>query len=442
MRSYTRMKAAAAVAAVALLATACGGEEADNGDDDAAAGDQEMTEEETDGGEDAGGEGEGEGGTLSLGYILPETGDPAFLGPPPIQATNYAIQQINDAGGVLGNEIPDPVAGDEANDQAVANQPTDRVLAADVNGIIGAAASGMSLAIIDKITSSGVAQCSGSNTAPTFTDYEDNGLYFRTAPSDALQGPVLADTIVADGWSNVAIVARADDYGVGLADATAEALESAGATVVMNETYDTRATDFNATVQNIVSADPDAVVVIAFEEGAQILQGLIEAGITAETTGLYGADGLRSADLPNLVSPDNPAALAGMKGTAPASADNEDFVTGLQEFAPDLEELQFAPPVYDCVMVMALAAEAAGSVDAEEFKSEVNSVTKDGETCTTFADCKALLDEGEDIDYDGVSGPLDFIDVGEPGVASIEVYTYNESGELETVEVVESNPAE
>lgn len=424
MRTGKRMKMMGTATAVLLLTAACGGGESTddtNGDNDKQAA----------------------GGTFKLGYVLPETGDLAYLGPPQIEAMKYAIKQINDAGGVLGNEIPAPVAGDEANDQTIASQSADRVLNADVNAIIGAAASGMSLAIIDKVTGAGVAQCSGSNTAPTFTDYDDNGLYFRTAPSDALQGPILADVVVGDGHSNVAIVARADDYGKGLADATAKALENAGATVALNESYDPKTTNFDATVQKAVSSKPDAVVVIAFEEGKEILRGLIESGLSPKTNvGLYGADGLRSNDLAKLVSSSNPGALSGMKGTAPASADNPDFVKELKAFAPDLKEQQFAPQVFDCVNILALAAEEAGSADANDFKEFVNGVTQDGEKCTIFADCKKLLDEDKDIDYDGASGPLEFVDAGEPGKATIEVYGYNDKGELETLDTRESSPVE
>ncbi|HET6562095.1 MAG TPA: ABC transporter substrate-binding protein [Marmoricola sp.] len=426
IRTTRSWRVAAAAVAASLTLASCG-----NGDDgnDEAEGD--------------GGDGSSESGEFTLGYVLPETGDLAYLGPPQIQALNYAIDQINAAGGVLGSEIPAPVAGDEANDASIAAQSADRVLNDGVSAIIGAAASGMSLAIIDKITGAGVAQCSGSNTAPTFTDYDDNGLYFRTAPSDALQGPILADVIVGDGYSNVAIVARADDYGQGLADATAEALESAGATVVLNETYDPKTTNFDATVQQVVSSKPDAAVVIAFEEGKQILQGLIESGLTPdEGVGLYGADGLRADDLAELVSPSNPGVLAGMKGTAPASAGNDQFLTDLKKFAPDLEEVQFAPQVFDCVNILALAAEAADSSDANEFKEFVNDVTADGEKCTTFADCKELLEAGEDIDYDGASGPLEFTEAGEPGEATIEVYGFNKKGELETLDTRTSVPLE
>ena len=372
-------------------------------------------------------------GQLKFGYVLPETGPLAFLGPPQIQSMKFAIAAINADGGVLGKPIPAVVSGDEAGQEAVAAQSADRVLNSGVDAIIGAAASGMSLAFIDRVTGDGVVQCSGSNTAPTFTDYDDGGFYFRTAPSDALQGPILAKTVLGDGHKRVALVARADDYGKGLLDATKKALEKGGATVVVSETYDPKATNYDQVVQKVKDSKPDATVVISFEEGAQILQGLIEAGLGPDQIGVYGADGLRSEELPALVSPKDPARLAGMKGTAPASAANKQFVAELKKFAPSLKELQFAPQVFDCVTTIALAAEQAKSDDPGKFAKEMVGVTKDGEKCNSFATCKKLIAAGKDIDYDGVSGPLDFTDAGEPGQATIEVYTYNDKGQLQTL---------
>jgi branched-chain amino acid transport system substrate-binding protein len=422
-----RIRMAIGLSALTLLAAGCGG----NGGEPAAG---------PAGSPAPGGSGRADG-VLQLGYVLPQTGQLAFLGPPQIQAARYAVAQINEAGGVLGQPVPSVVGGDESDQAAVAQQSADRVLAAGVDALVGAAASGQSLAIIDRVTGAEVVQCSGSNTAPTFTDYGDGGYYFRTAPSDALQGPVLAETIIADGHSQIAIVARADDYGVGLAGATARSLQEAGATVALNETYDPNAQNFDALVQQVRSAQPDAVVVIAFEEGTRVLQGLIEAGLGPDSVGVYGADGLRSENLPELVAPANPAVLAGMKGTAPASATNEQFLTNLRQFAPDLTEVQFAPQVFDCVNIIALAAEAAGTDDPTVFKDEIVGVTKDGTKCTSFAECRRLVTEGQDIDYDGVSGPLEFVPAGEPGTASIEIYRFDQQGQLQTVDTVQASAA-
>lgn len=419
-----RRRSAVAISAALLLAAGCGG-----GGEQPAPGGAAPT------GTAAGGD-----GTLLLGYVLPQTGQLAFLGPPQVESARYAVSEINKAGGVLGKQLPEMVGGDESDQAATAQQSADRVLAAGVDALIGAAASGRSLDIIDRVTGAQVVQCSGSATAPTFTDYDDGGFFFRTAPSDALQGPVMAETIVADGHSNVAIVARADDYGVGLADATAAALQEAGATVAVKQTYDPNTQNFDALLQQVQGAQPDAVVVISFEEGTQILQGLLEAGLGPNAIGLYGSDGLRSEELPSLVAPGNPAALAGMKGTAPASEENAQFLQGLRGFSPDLVETQYAPQVFDCVNVVALAAEAAGSDAATAIAGEMVNVTRDGTACSSFAECKQLLASDQDIDYQGVSGPLDFIPAGEPGTASIEIYTFDAAGVLSSLDTVQSQP--
>jgi branched-chain amino acid transport system substrate-binding protein len=424
MFTTKRLGSAAALAALALLAAACGSGGEGGGDEAAGGGAPRLVGD----------------GTLKVGYVLPETGQLAFLGPPQIQGLKFAIEDINAAGGVLGKRIPEPVAGDEAGDTAVAQQSADRVLASNVQAVVGAAASGMTVSIIDKITSAKVVECSASNTAPTFTNYQDGGYYFRTAPSDALQGPILADTVVSDGYSRVAVVARADDYGKGLADATAKSLREAGATVAASNIYDPNTTNFGAIVQKVASARPDAVVLISFEEGKQLLKGLIEAGYGPAKVGVYGADGLRSEELPKLVNPKNPSVLAGMKGTAPASAENAQFTAALKEFDPDLKELQYAPQAYDCMTTIALAAEQAKTNDPAVFKNFMVGTTRDGTKCSTFAACKELIANGTNIDYQGVSGPLDFIAVGEPGEATIEVYRYDNSGKLHTVKTVQSRP--
>ena len=155
---------------------------------------------------------------------------------------------------------------------------------------------------------------------------------------------------------------------------------------------------------------------------------------------MYGADGLRSEELPKLVDPNNPSVLAGMKGTAPASAENAQFVASLKQSAPDLKELQFAPQAYDCMTAIALAAEQAKTNDPAVFRNAMVGVTRDGTKCATFAACSRLIDAGTNIDYQGVSGPLDFIPAGEPGAATIEVYSYDKSGKLQSVKTVQSRP--
>ncbi len=420
MRSRTWWRWLPMLLAVTMLAAACAPAEEETGDT---------------GGTEAAQDGDG---TLSLGYVLPETGSLADFGPAMIAAVEMAVERVNEAGGVLGEDV-ELSGGDEADQETIANQTADRLLAGDVDAIVGAAASAQTLAIIDKVTGAGVAQCSGSNTSPTLTDYADDGLYFRTTASDVLQGPVLAETILDDGAADVAILARADDYGEGLAEATLQALEEAGAVGTIT-LYDPDASTFDAEVQAVSDADPDAVALLAFEEGAQIISTMIESGIGPDDIALYGADGLFSADLWESVDPENPAVLDGMKGTGPNPAVEQDFLADLEEFAPDIgATTTFAGQKYDCVTIIALAAVAAETDDATVFAEDIVDLTQEGQPCDSFADCADLLAEGEDIDYDGVSGPLDFTDEGEPASASYLVWEMNDEGVPETLAEVTSS---
>ena len=368
---------------------------------------------------------------LRLGYVLPETGPLAFLAPAQIRSAEMAIAEANDAGGVLGNPV-DLLPGDEAGDAAIASESADRLLAEGVHAVIGAAASGMSLAIVDQITGAGVVQCSASNTAPTFTDYDDGGFYFRTAPSDALQGPVLAEIVLEDGHVDIALLGRADDYGVGLISSARDTLEEAGANIVYFEAYDPEQVTFDAEVSEIAAAGPDAVIIVPFDEGFALISTLIEQGVDIST--VYGADGIRSEVLNEQIDPDDPNVADGFRGTAPNPGAVPGFLDRLADFAPDLEVTVFGPQAYDCAMWTMLAAEAAGSVASADIQANMLDVVRGDNPCTGFEECRDLLAAGESIAYQFVSGIEGVSDVGEPINGSYEVWAW-EDGELASLEV-------
>jgi len=377
--------------------------------------------------------GEGDG-ILRFGGILPETGNLAFLGPPEFAGVELAVQEINENGGVLGADV-EWLPGDSGDNGEVANATVDRLLAEDVDAFIGAASSGVSLTVIDKITQAGKIQFSPANTSPAFTDYADNGLYFRTAPSDVVQGAALADVMIADGAATAAFLVLNDSYGTGLQQYTIEPYVAAGGTVVYGETetYDPQAENFDAEIAAVVEANPDAIVIIGFDETAQILQGLIEAGFGPDTKLIYGTDGNMGNALAQQF--DDPSVVAGMKGTLPGvdvAGELAEFRDALLGVDPDLIDFSYSAESYDAVIVTALAAIIAGSDDGVAVGAEINDVTRGGEKCTTFADCVALIEGGTtDIDYDGVSGPLEFIDAGEPSTASILILEFDETGTIQ-----------
>lgn len=413
MRSK-RFTGVALLAAASLTLAACGGDETDTATGEPTSGPAATVEGD---------------GTLTIGSLLPQTGNLAFLGPPEFAGVELAIQEINEDGGVLGNDV-EYIEGDSGDaQQDVANPTVDRLLAANADVIIGAASSGVSFTVIDKITRAGTVQFSPANTSPDFTDYEDNGLYFRTAPSDVLQGRILAETILADGFSNVGILALQDPYGEGLARNVSETITENGGTLAPEETvfYDPAASNFDAQVGQIRAADPDAIVLIGFEESARVIQSMVAQGIGPQQKQLYLVDG----NLGNALGEDLPAGvLEGVKGSLPGAEATEGFRQALRGVNPELTDFSYAAESYDAVIVSALAAVAAGSDAGEALAQEIPAVTRDGTECPSFETCRDLLENGEDIDYNGISGPIELSDAGDPTEAFVGIYTYGPDNRL------------
>jgi ABC-type branched-subunit amino acid transport system substrate-binding protein len=427
MKATRAKRVGALVIGLSLVAAACGS------DDDGDASESTEATESTDatGSTEAAGSESGDGscetdGVLTIGTILPVTGDLAFLGPPEVAGSNLAVEDINAAGGVLGADvvIEQGDSGDTTTDTA--NLEVDRLLAANADVIVGAASSAVSKTVIDKITGSCVIQFSPANTSPDFTTYEDDGLYFRTAPSDLLQGRVLANLVLDDGAETASVLFRQESYGVGLAEAFQENFESNGGTIDEFLPYAVDTESFDAEIDALVEAGSDAIIVIGFAESASILTTMNERGIGPADTAVYGVDGNLGIE----TEMDDPSILEGMKFTAPGVnlADITEFTARLDEQGDMGGVYTYGAETYDAVIITALATAVAGTDDPSAIAAEINGVTKDGETCTSYEECIALVDAGTDIDYDGLGGPYDFVDAGEPAAASFRIATYGPDG--------------
>ncbi|MBA3798221.1 MAG: ABC transporter substrate-binding protein [Geodermatophilaceae bacterium] len=222
------------------------------------------------------------GGPLVVGTLLPQTGNLAFLDPPQEAAAKLAISDVNAAGGVLGQPVQQIAtdSGDTSTDTA--NTSVDRLIQSGVNVIVGAASSGVTKTVIDKITGAGIMQISPANTSDEFTTYNDNNLYFRTAPPDLLQARALADIILDDGNTSVSIIALNDPYGTGLADNLRENLIGSGLAedqVPEPIIYDPAATSYRTEVAEMADFNPDAIVVIGFDESSKIIEEMNAQGI-------------------------------------------------------------------------------------------------------------------------------------------------------------------
>lgn len=221
------------------------------------------------------------GGPLVVGSLTPQTGTLSFQGPQQLAALQLAVDDVNAAGGVLGQPVQllTGDSGDASTD--IATQTADRLLQAGVDVIVGASSSGVSLTVIDKIVGAGVMMISPASTSDELTDYEDRGLFFRTVPPDTLQAQALADLILADGNNSVGILALNDPYGVGLAENTRANLVEAGLAEsdVVQVVYDPNAANFDTEVQQMVDLAPDGILVIGFEESGRIIESLNAQGV-------------------------------------------------------------------------------------------------------------------------------------------------------------------
>jgi len=230
-------------------------------------------------------------GVLTLGTLLPETGNLAFLGPPEIAGVQMAVLEINAAGGFNGQDVVlvEGDSGDTTTDTAV--QTVTRELGQNVDAIIGAASSSVSASVIDQIVTAGVTMFSPANTSKQFSTYPDNGLYFRLGPSDILQGQVLAELIAEEGAATLVIVNFDDDYGNGLAEDLAASFTAGGGDVADTITYDPQAQTFDAEVQQAIAADADAIALIGFDETSRLLATLVEQGLGPNDIPTYLVDG-------------------------------------------------------------------------------------------------------------------------------------------------------
>ena len=371
--------------------------------------------------------------TLKIGTALPQTGNLAFLGPPEEAGVALAIKDINEAAAGITVEVEWGDSGDTDNKAYETEIP--RLLNAGVSAILGAASSGTSLQFIDQVIAADVIQFSPANTSAAFTTYEDNGLYWRTAPSDVLQGEVLGNWLAEDGHQNIAMLVLNDSYGTGLAQFTTEAFEAAGGSVLAAPTYNTGDTNFTSQINEVLAVDPDAIVLITFEEAKTIIPELLSQYPSDQ---IYMVDG----NLANFSEDFAAGTMTGAKGTLPGLDTNAigDFTVRMNEnwVAEGNADLAgvfaYGAESYDSVVLLALAALAAGATDGPTVAGklqEVSGGSGGGEKCTSFAECAAIINAGGVADYDGVSGPITFNEVGDPTEASIGKYIYLEDNTYE-----------
>lgn len=375
---------------------------------------------------------------LKIGAIVPLTGSLSFLVPPEIAGLHLAVDEINAAGGVLGKKVTLDILDEADGDSpAVSQASATKHLANKVDLIIGAASSSRTKLIIDKITSAKVVQISGSNTSPSLTDWKDNGFYFRTAPSDLLQGRVLANQILQDGASSVAVLFQDTAYGVGL-NAQLKAVLEKGKATVTSISFPENETSVSSYVDKALAGKPDAVVLVTYDESKKLLPALQAKGFSGGN--VYLVDG-NAVDY----SKESYATyLNGAKASIPGKALDDAFkaklVAAYKKYtSKTLTDFTYGESLYDAVIIGALAAVAAKDASGVGIKSQLTEISKAGAgkvTVSTFAAGVKALKAGKKINYDGKTGAIEFDKNGDPTGAYIGIYRYSAAGTFKLVKTV------
>jgi neutral amino acid transport system substrate-binding protein len=366
--------------------------------------------------------------TLRVGGILPLTGNLAYLGPPEISGVGLAVSEINAAGSDITacHDIQD--SGD-STDMSISSASAGTLIASKPSVVIGAASSSVSLNVVDSFADNKIVEISPANTAIDLSGYSD--WYFRTAPPDTIQGSALGTLISSDGYQKVAFLGFNDTYGTGLRNAVEDTIGNAGGDCVYgckgdgNE-FPAGQTTFSTEVGAALASNPDAIVILAFDETKAIVPELKGQGWDMAKT--YYSDG-NTADY----SKDFPAGtLEGAKGTIPGAEDTQEFKDRLNGWyqsaeGAELSDYAYGAGSYDATILAALAAVKGGSTDSATIQKNLAAVSgaTQGEECTTYADCVALLKDGSEIRYAGPSqiGPLNA--QNDPSSAFIGIYTFD-----------------
>ena len=407
-------------------------------------------------GEDGGGDGSdgGDGGStptatmteamtesmgrdIQVGILMGVTGALAELGPPIRNAAELAANYMDEESDTFAIDYQ---FEDTATDPNTGISGAESLINAGYPAIAGALSSSVTLQVArQQAVPNGTVLCSPASTSPEITGLDDNDYLYRTTPTDALQGQVMVD-IGMDRLdaSATSIIALNNDYGQGLAEAYANAWEDGGGTVQTQVSYEKGQSSYTSQVTEALADEPDLLMIVGYPENGQQIFRDFYAEYSQDFCDIIVPDGLQSKDLPGDVG----NSMRNVWGTAPSSVGpSRDTFDSLyqDEYDSDPSDSPFTAQSFDAVAVLALANAAAGKNDGEAIRDEMHNVANEGGTEVTadnIAEGLEMAANGEEINYQGAAGAVEFDDAGDIAVASYQLYRYQEGG-FEVLEQVE-----
>jgi branched-chain amino acid transport system substrate-binding protein len=342
---------------------------------------------------------------VKIGILIGFTGPIESLAPAMAAGAEMALKEMSDSGKFLDGSTLVPVRADTTcGDSAAGTAAGERLVTADqVKGIMGADCSGVTGAILQNVARpNGMVLISPSATSPALSTAEDDGLFFRTAPSDAREGEVMADILVEKGVKSIALTYTNNDYGKGLAESIAAAFTAKGGTVTINTAHEDGKADYSAEVAALASAGGDILVVAGYldQGGKGIIQASLDTGAFS-TFGLPG--GMIGESLPTAIGEGLTGSYGQIAGSDSEGAKKYEEMAAAAGFDGTSA---YSPESYDAAALIALAMQAAKSSNPADYKGKIMEIANGpGEKIYPgdLAKGLELLAAGTAIDYEGAT---------------------------------------
>lgn len=373
-------------------------------------------------------------GILTVGTLFPVTGPQAFIAPAQVAGVDLAVKEINETGGVLGKSIVVVHADSGEAKEKKLEASFDALVDKQVDVIVGPSSSVLAERILPAAVTAGIPLISPAATAPRLSGLDDDGMLFRTISSAAMQGAVLAELASAGDEARLAVIYFDDDTGRATAATATAAVYELGGRLVASEKFTAQTKDFAPVLATVTASQPDAVIVAspfsAMEQNKAVLSALTAAGLGKERLWLIGGN---LADYSQAL----PAGtLVGARGVIEGAEPDKAFQERVKSVGTSVTDFRYAAEAYDAVMLAALAAIVAGNDSGVAVGGRLVDASAGGIKCLSFGECLAVLKTQDDIDYDGISGPVNLTQEGDPDRAHFGVYQYNAENKFTRVDGV------
>lgn len=362
---------------------------------------------------------------LTIGVLLPQTGEGSPIGLPGTVAAESAVAAINRA-----DVFDQPVRllkADEGSTIDEARAGLEELLDEEVDAVVGPASSLVTLEILGDLMDAGIITCSPTATAIALDDYPNRSLFFRTVPSDSQAANGIAVQAARTGVTAATVVYLDDAFGRPYAREVISSLRDRNIDVTAELPLDVAAAELSEEAATLAESETGTIIVIADADHGQLMLNAL-AEVLVDPPRIIVNDAMRNAPAGEVA--DWPAAFRdAIEGVSPlGTPQTEDEPTG-----------PFATNAFDCVNLIALASLAAASDDPDDVAAQIRPVANDGFGCATFADCAATIAAGRDVDYNGPRGRLTLATDGDPAPPWLAVFRFAESGLAENTGLVRPN---